>query len=236
MNKKLTRRQKQFLSQFIAAYNEVNTPLHYTRLAEKLGISNVTTYEMLRLLEEFGLIRSEYEYPSEQHGPGRPSVFFSPTPEGYLIIEQASPNPTSVEEWNGVRDEILKKLRDMKENGFEDLLSYLMVHMPESHNPLIAVTEFTTAILLALSTIPKSNQGHAILKRLMKIGLPGEIGLNALAGIGLTLSIFERVNKNISSMLSSQLGRYEEMLSNLGKENVLRVCDFAREAAQILDS
>lgn len=233
--KKLTRRQKQFLSQFIAAYNEVNTPLHYSKLAEKLGISNVTTYEMLRLLEEYGLIRSDYEYPPEQHGPGRPSVVFSPTAEGILVVEQTTAGSLSSAEWNSVRNDIIKKLNEMKENGLEDLLSYLLVRMPETHNPLIAVTEFTTAILLALSTGPKSNQGHMILKRIKNIGMPGELGLNALAGIGLTLSIFERVNQRVSTMLVSQLGRYEELLSQLGKENILRVCDFTREAAQILD-
>ena len=48
---KLTRRQHQFLSQFLDFYHEVEQPIHYPDLADRLGIGNVTAYEMLRLLE-----------------------------------------------------------------------------------------------------------------------------------------------------------------------------------------
>jgi hypothetical protein len=49
---KLTRRQQQFLSQFLDFYHEEEQPIHYPDLADRLGIGNVTAYEMLRLLED----------------------------------------------------------------------------------------------------------------------------------------------------------------------------------------
>lgn len=236
MDKKLTRRQKQFLTQVLDAYKETNAPIHYSELAEKLGISKVTTYEMLRLLEEFGLIHSEYEYPAEQRGPGRPSVVFSPTAKARQVLDQSLENPQAIAEWNEIKDELLRQLQGVKENGLEDLLAYLVARLPDSHNPLIVVTEFTTAILISLASLPNFLNGNQLLEKFKKIGLPGEFGLNAFTGVGLMLSGFEKVNQRFFSQLPTQIGRYEEMVSRLGKENILRICDFTRQAAQILTS
>ena len=71
MKKKLTHRQQQFLSQFLDIYREMEHSVHYVAVAERLGIGKVTTYEMLRLLEEKGLVRAEYQTNPDQHGPGR---------------------------------------------------------------------------------------------------------------------------------------------------------------------
>jgi Mn-dependent DtxR family transcriptional regulator len=71
MAKKLTRRQNQFLSQFLDLYQENDKPIHYATLAKHLDIGKVTAYEMLRLLEKRGLVKSEFHLPSGDRGPGR---------------------------------------------------------------------------------------------------------------------------------------------------------------------
>jgi len=68
---KLTGRQKVFLSKFLDLYGEAEGPLHYTTVAERLGVSKITAYDMLRILEEKGLVASEYVLPVKGHGPGR---------------------------------------------------------------------------------------------------------------------------------------------------------------------
>jgi Mn-dependent DtxR family transcriptional regulator len=35
--------------------------VHYSRLAERLGVSRFTAYDMLRLLEEKGFVSSDYQ-------------------------------------------------------------------------------------------------------------------------------------------------------------------------------
>lgn len=234
MEKKLTRRQKQFLTQFLDAYREAGSPIHYGELADRLGISKVTTYEMLRLLEELDLISSQYEYPPEQRGPGRPSVVFLPTVKADQILEQSGINPKAIEEWNEVKDQLLRQLEDVKESGLEELLSYLLARLPDNRNPLVAVTEFTAAILITLFTLPKPHNINVLMEKLKKIGLPGEIGLSALTGVGLMLSGFDRVNQRISIPLAAHIGNYEELLSHLGKDNLLRISGFARDAIHIL--
>jgi predicted ArsR family transcriptional regulator len=81
MKTRLTYRQQQFLRQFLDLFQEMRRPVHYAAIAERLGVGKVTAYEMLRLLEERGLVAVEYQTNPDKHGPGRPSVFFYPTQE-----------------------------------------------------------------------------------------------------------------------------------------------------------
>ena len=52
---KLTGRQQDFLNKFLDLYREADHPLHYAVLADRVGVTKITAYEMLRLLEERGL-------------------------------------------------------------------------------------------------------------------------------------------------------------------------------------
>ncbi len=76
---KLTRRQEEFIKKMIEMGQELDGPFHYTLLAEKLGVSPFTAYDMLRLLEEKGFVTSEYQLASDKTGPGRATRLFYPT-------------------------------------------------------------------------------------------------------------------------------------------------------------
>ncbi len=57
---KLTKRQDAFIKNLLDLYMEAKEPIHYTVLAERLGVSRFTAYDMLRVLEDKGFVRSEY--------------------------------------------------------------------------------------------------------------------------------------------------------------------------------
>ena len=76
---KLTRRQEEFIKKMIELGQELDGPVHYTAVAEQLGVSPFTAYDMLRLLEEKGFVTSEYQLASDKSGPGRATRLFYPT-------------------------------------------------------------------------------------------------------------------------------------------------------------
>ena len=81
---KLTRRQTEFVENLITLTTEVNGPIHYSMLAERLGVSPFTAYDMLRLLEEKGMVTSEYQMAEGKSGPGRAERWFCPVmPESH---------------------------------------------------------------------------------------------------------------------------------------------------------
>jgi len=236
MKKKLTHRQLQFLSQFLDIYREMEHSVHYVTVAERLGIGKVTAYEMLRLLEEKGLVRAEYQANPDQHGPGRASVLFYPTREANSLINVLAGNPVDLEDWQVVKEQILQQLREGKAGGYEELLSNLLTRIPEKRSLLIFVTELITAVILTLATIQEAPEIRALMERLHRIGLPKEIGLSVLSGIGMLLSVLERTNRRSSTILLAQFSRYEDALSQLSEESRRQLGEFTREAVHILSS
>jgi len=234
MPKELTRRQKQFLSKFLDIYQEFEEPIHYVGLAKRLDIGKITAYEMLRLLEKRGLVEAEYHLPPGNRGPGRSEVFFRPTKKATRLFDRLSGSTADIEEWEIVKQRILKELQDGKAAGYETLLKNLLVRIPEQRSPLIFMTEMVTTIILALTPFKKAAEEKGFLDRLSRIGLPGEIGLIALAGIGEALFLVEDVNLKLSTFLLEQSGKYQEMLTQLSEEKKKQLTDFTRNVIKIV--
>ena len=97
-NVKLTRRQAEFVERLIALNRDLDGPIHYSVLAEDLGVSPFTAYDMLRLLEEKGLATSVYQLPEDRGGPGRAERVFYATDKGkahrqHMLALAASAGP-----------------------------------------------------------------------------------------------------------------------------------------------
>ncbi len=90
----LTSRQLEFVAKLIDLYAEVEDNIHYSQVADRLGVSRSTAYDMLRLLERKGFARAHYVL-EEPGGPGRSTVLFSPTERARetfaRLREQAGP-------------------------------------------------------------------------------------------------------------------------------------------------
>jgi len=155
MAKKLTRRQHQFLSQFLDMYQELDKPIHYVALAKRLDIGKVTAYEMLRLLEKRGLVKSEFHLPAGDRGPGRSTVIFRPTQKTIHLINQLSGGTDDSEAWELTKMRILLQLHEGKVEGYETLLNDLLARISERRSPLIFMTEMITAAILTIAAIQK---------------------------------------------------------------------------------
>jgi len=85
---KLTRRQGEFVKNLHELNREMDGPIHYSILAERLGVSPFTAYDMLCLLEEKGLATSEYQLANDKSGPGRAERVFYPTIKAHADKQQ----------------------------------------------------------------------------------------------------------------------------------------------------
>jgi predicted transcriptional regulator len=236
MKNKLTYRQQQFLSQFLDVYHEMHRSLHYGTVAERLGVGKVTAYEMLRLLEEHGLVHSEYRADPEQRGPGRPAVHFYPTQEADRLINGLAGSAVNHEDWQQVKEQILNKLREGQVGGYEELLASLLERIPERRSPLILVTELITTVILTLAAIQDMPEVRRILDQLRQTGLPQGISLGVFSGISMLLSAMERANRRSATMLLGQISRYEEALAQLSDESRRQLGEYTREIVRILSS
>jgi DNA-binding PadR family transcriptional regulator len=230
---KLTGRQRDFLNQFLDLYHEGQRPLHYSTVAEHLRVSPMTAYDMLRLLEERGLVISEYVLP-EGGGRGRSNVVFSPTPRAAQVMAKLAGEAWDREEWEAVKARILQALREGKGTDYHDLLEEILLRLPERRSPMLYATEMIAAVLLSLHQLKEAKAGD-LSERLEALGLPGEVGLQALAGLTMGLTFAERANRRITSLLLSYSRKYQDHLARLSGENKRRLSEFTQEVMRIIE-
>lgn len=121
---RLTRRQEAFIRGLIDLYRQASAPVHYTEVAERLGVSPFTAYDMLRLLERKGLVTSEYHLDASKASSGRSGVYFKPTglvDRWIAEIAQGSPAEDPAE----LSDRAMERIREgvpQEEQLLEDIL------------------------------------------------------------------------------------------------------------------
>ena len=233
---KLTGRQRAFLSTFLDLYREAQEPLHYTAVAQQLEVSKITAYDMLRLLEERGLVQSEYVLRGKGQGAGRSSIVFRPTPQADALFAELAGKALGQGEWEAVKTRILEALQAGKEKGYQDLLEEILARLPQRQSPVLYAAEMITAIILSLQQLREGTSATGLPDKLRSLGLPGEAGLRALAGLALGLSFVKRMNRRLISLLLSYTGRYQEILSRLSTENLQRLSNFAGEVMKIVET
>lgn len=233
---KLTGRQRAYLSQFLNLYREAREPLHYTAVAKRLGVSKIAAYDMLRLLEERGLVQSEYILRGKRRGAGRSSIIFRPTPKAHALFAELAGEAGELEEWETVKARILEALETGKGEGYRDLLEDILIRLPERESPMLYAAEMVTAVILSLQQLREEASGSGVFDRLRSLGFPEEAGLSALGGIAVGLSFAERVNRRLINLVLSHVTRYQQIVSHLSAENLRRLTNFAREVIRIVET
>ena len=108
---KLTRRQETFIRTMLDLYLAAKGPIHYSTVAERMEVSRITAYDMLRLLEEKGFVRSEYQRSGEKSSPGRAEIVFWPTDlarQRFEIMAQGA----EAGDIEAVKDRLLQQIQE----------------------------------------------------------------------------------------------------------------------------
>ena len=148
---KLTRRQEVFIRNLLDLFRELKGPIHYSVLAERVGVSPFTAYDMLRLLEEKGLVASDYQRAADKSGPGRSEVVFAPTPRARQSMAFLVGYVDS-DEWEAAKERLLEKIRTgaLPDPG---LAGELLARVPpEGPSALRYCVEVMTVIALRLQS------------------------------------------------------------------------------------
>ncbi len=143
----LTGRQEAFIRNLVDLYLEHAEPIHYSRLAERLGVSPFTAYDMMKLLEERGYVRSEYQLPEGKPQTGRSIIVFAPTPKAHQVIAELTADAPQGD-WEDVKDALLDRVRSGR---FEDsdVVIDVLARVPQDDPPVLRYcTEVATVLTL----------------------------------------------------------------------------------------
>jgi DNA-binding PadR family transcriptional regulator len=228
---KLTPRQQAFLDKLFDLYRELNGPVHYSIVADHLGVNKFSAYDMLKLLEEKGVAASSYVLGEDHAGPGRSMVVFYPTHNAARFLTQLRQEILSGDEWHQAKERLLERLRETQESNYGEAIREILAQLPDVKTPLMYCTEMIGVLLLNLAYANRP-AGELTLRRVLNnLAVRNEVGLGTLAGFSLGSIISNQVSDpSLIGKLVSHTKKFQTYLSELSEESVNRLTNFLQDA------
>ncbi len=234
---RLTPRQRMFLAKLLELYREHRAPVHYSDVAERLGVNRFSAYDMLKVLEKKGVAASSYALAAGHSGPGRSMVVFAPTPQAASVLTPGTEDAKLDEEWQSVRERVLNKLREAREANYREALNDLLARLPEAKAPVDFCTEMIGVLLLNMQRVKAHAGALNPFRALTALRANGDTALATLAGlsVGATLSTDDEASPSLTQRLLDHARRYQASLSKLSEDARSALAQFLEEALEALD-
>ena len=224
---KLTPRQQTFLDNLFELYREFKGPVHYSVVADKLGVNKFSAYDMLKVLEEKGVAASDYVLNDDQVGPGRSQVVFYPTHKAAQFLTQLREEMRYNADWQRVTESLLQHLKDSARSSPAEALRESLSNLPDAKTPLNYCAEMVSVLLLNIQRLKNQN----ITPILETINLKGDLGLAALAGLSLGSSLSnEADDKSLREKLLTNTQRFQSQLAEMSEESINKLSSFLNDA------
>lgn len=228
---KLTPRQQTFLDNLFELYRELKGPVHYSILAEKLGVNKFSAYDMLKVLEEKGVAASDYVLSGDQAGPGRSQVVFYPTNKAAQFLTQLRDEMRYSSDWSRVKERILHRLEEARQANPADALRDALSNLPDTKMPLNYCAEMISVLLLNLERL----RSHNLLSALNGLNAKGPVGLGALAGLSLAFSLTnEAEDTSVTDKLMTHTQRFQNQLVEMSEDSINKLSAFLNDAVNIV--
>ncbi|MDD5704017.1 MAG: hypothetical protein PHU23_18445, partial [Dehalococcoidales bacterium] len=201
----------------------------------RLGLSNSTAYDMLRVLEQKGVVRSQYATPKEIAGPGRSNIMFYPTAQGKELFSHLAGEINEQKEWEDVKAHILIRLEQGKADNYRDLVQELLNKAPQAQSPLAQCAQIITALLLSLREARHKLTEHSSVSAIVRAPV-SRLRMSILAGLilGLSLADQSRRLQHILGNYREYTEKYEASLQKLNKDGLVALHRFTRDVWSIL--
>ena len=232
---KLTHRQRAFLEKLNELYERARGPVHYAAVAQELGVSRFSAYDMLQVLERKGLAGRKYVRGQKRAGPGRSMVMFYPKEQAMSMVLIQGPAINLGEDWQQLRQTILDRLKAGKQSDRRKVLNDTLTSLPE-RSPLEYCAEMIGALLLNLQLGVERAMQAKLFRTLRSLADSGEVGLGALAGLSLGKSLRSEEDASLTENVLSRLQAFQKYLSGLSEESRSALVDFMQDAVLALDS
>lgn len=223
---KLTSRQKTFLSRLMDVYRDIQKPVHYSVIAQRIGLCSSSAYDMLRVLEQKGMVISLYRTPKAATGPGRSNIMFLPTAKTIKQFDIPAMGMQEHREWGETKKVIMTGLDPAKSSDYRKFAISLFERAVHVQSPLATCAQIMTGLLLSLKMskhvpVDRNNIG-ALLE-----APATNLGMSSIAGLVLGLSLTdEKVRKQLQNY-QEYIHKYIVSLQDMSSENLVVLRDFS---------
>lgn len=221
----LTRRRLDFLRIIKQVYESTNLPVHYARVAELLGVSKWSAYEMLKTLEKEGFLTSRYEVNQGEKNPGRAMVMFAPT----QLVNQALSGKSldfkmPIKEWRLIKERLLSLFEEPKKGAAKEITDQLISELPGVENPLVFCAYILTILIEQLQSLGEARIPP--IKSMASKATKDPIGLAMFVGAGIGSLLKNTSQVQPVAQLTESLSRFQKNLSVLTQAEQTMLLDF----------
>jgi len=228
---KLTPRQQAFLDNLFELYREFKGPVHYSVVADKLGVNKFSAYDMLKVLEKKGVAASDYILSDDQVGPGRSQVVFYPTHKAAQFLTQLRDEMRYNADWQRVKEGILRRLTEARQANPSDAVREALSNLPDPKAPMNYCAAMISVLLLNVQRMHNDNLSPL----LEALSTKGQIGLATLAGLGLGSALSDNNNdQTMTDKLMTHTQRFQSQLAELSDESISKLSAFLNDAMTTL--
>jgi DNA-binding MarR family transcriptional regulator len=228
---KLTPRQQAFLDKLFELYRELKQPVHYSIIADKLGVNKFSAYDMLKVLEEKGVAASDYVLSDDQTGPGRSQVVFYPTHKAAQFLTQLRDEMRYSSDWQNVKESILRRLEEARQSNPVDAIREALSHLPDAKTPLNYCAEMISVLILNITRLRDRN----LMPALDALSTSGQVGLGTLAGLSLASALTDDTDDtSLTEKLLTHTKRFQNQLTEMSDESISKLSSFLNDAMKVL--
>lgn len=228
---KLTPRQQAFLDKLFELYREFKQPVHYSIVADKLGVNKFSAYDMLKVLEEKGVAASDYVLDDDQTGPGRSQVVFYPTHKAAQFLTQLRDEMRYGGDWQNVKESILRRLEEARQSNPVDAIREALSHLPDAKTPLNYCAEMISVLILNIARLRDRN----LMPALDTLSINGQVGLGALAGLSLASTLTsDPDDTTLTEKLLAHTQHFQTQLTEMSDESISKLSSFLNDATKVL--
>ncbi|EQB22625.1 hypothetical protein UNSWDHB_37 [Dehalobacter sp. UNSWDHB] len=221
----LTERRKQFLQQIIRLYEKSGLPVHYETLANLLGVSKWTAYDMLKELEKNDFLKRDYVVnPNVQ---GRSTVVFLPTPKANELFGQTREVTFDAGMLNEIKKRILKIVFELQSKNLQQSLEFMLNKITTTKIQAEFCMDILAILILYLHSLGKVQKD--IITNILMAADSYNIKITIFVGMVLGTAI-QSVAEEIDPRISDLIVSFLKHLDELSQDEIKILIEFLHEA------
>ncbi|WHY75318.1 MarR family winged helix-turn-helix transcriptional regulator [Neobacillus sp. WH10] len=147
----LTKRRREFLDKIWHQYQTTNLPVHYSEVAEAIGVSKWTAYDVLKTLESQGLLKRTYA--TNENETGRSVVVFSPTEMADHLFQKERRIFSNPEEWEMILNQATNLIENQQNLPLMDGINNILEQMKNVDVKLEFCAYFLCVLIIFLKSL-----------------------------------------------------------------------------------
>lgn len=221
----LTKRRREFLDQIYRQYRLTNHPVHYSEVAEAIGVSKWTAYDVLKTLENQGLLKRTYSV--NENETGRSVVVFTPTELAETFFQKERREILNAKEWQTIVARAREIIENRQNLSLMEAINHTLKLMSDVEVKLEFCTYFLSVLILYLNSLGKQIKGLTV--NMVHSSEDPKVQLTVFVGAVVGM-IIQTVSNDLSPEMILLVQRFFDNASQLNSEELHHIIGFIKNS------